>query len=353
MIVECPGVVKFFGEHSVVNGKLAVAMAIDKYASASISNDGSDLLTITLSDLGESMQFDRRDLVSLYEDYKAKEALSQKERNAYLEKFTIRHKNISINMLPLAVIAAKLFSEFDASVLGRKVMVSSSILMQRGLASSAACSTAFTVCFLRNLGINLKDTQIIEIARDGERVRHTNDNGGSIDVSTSYYGGFVSYKGSEGAKKEHIDADAKLLIIDVGDKKPTSDMVKHFQERLKGLGDKAAKEILDQFDKCSNDGLEALRKNDMREVGNFMYKNQELLKYMEMSSEGLDRAVAIAKKNGAYGCKLSGGGGGGIAIALTGDPERLKDIFTSEGYKSYIFVKSTKGTKSKIPLKTH
>ncbi|MEM3826999.1 MAG: mevalonate kinase [Candidatus Micrarchaeaceae archaeon] len=342
--VKSPGVVKFFGEHAIVEGKFALAMAIDRYASADISNDGGDLLTINLPDLGESRQFSREDLVLLYRDYKAKETVPKTNRNDYIAAFVSRHQDIGINMLPLAVIAARLLYTYNAAVLGRTVTVNSNIPMQRGLASSAACSTAFTVCLLRACNLNLEDSQIIDIARDGERVRHTSEGGGKIDVSTSYYGGFVSYSDSTGAKKEHIEADVKLLTIDTGSKKPTSDMVRHFKERLVELGDKS-EEVLNLFDKCSRDGFKALCDSNMKAVGNFMYKNQELLKYMEMSSEGLDEVVAIARENGAYGCKLSGGGGGGIAIALTDDPKRLGAVFASKGYDSYIFNKSAYGTK--------
>ncbi len=355
MMVESPGVVKFFGEHSVVKDRLAVAMAIDRYATARISKTGANTLTINLADSGfnKSMEFDSATLLRLYNFYSIKEKLGSTDaKNKYINSFIEQYRDVDQDIRPLAVIAARMHSEFGDCVLGKTVTIRSNIPVQKGFASSAACSTAFTASMLDSAGIKLGDTEIIDIAREGERVRHANDGAGGIDVSTSYYGGFVSYRKSDGAHKENIDASVKLLVIDTGSKKPTSEMVKHFGELVKGLGNRA-NEVLDKFDQCSKEGIEALRKNDIETVGRLMYKNQDLLKYMEMSNEGLDIAVEIAKKNGAYGAKLSGGGGGGIAIALAKDPDRLMDIFKSRGYDSYIVSKNVGGTKSRASLKAY
>jgi len=62
-----------------------------------------------------------------------------------------------------------------------------------------------------------------------------------------------------------------------------------------------------------NDGKEFWIKE---EFGELMYRNHELLKKLSVSSEGLDKAVEKARTYGMLGAKLSGGGGGGIAIIL-------------------------------------
>ena len=47
-----------------------------------------------------------------------------------------------------------------------------------------------------------------------------------------------------------------------------------------------------------------------------MYRNQELLEKLGVSSEGIEAAVGISRQTGILGAKLSGGGGGGIVVAL-------------------------------------
>ena len=56
-----------------------------------------------------------------------------------------------------------------------------------------------------------------------------------------------------------------------------------------------------------------------------------MLKELGVSSEDLDRAVEIAKKEGAY-AKLSGGGGGGGAIAITDKPDTLIKVMKDNGF---------------------
>ena len=66
-----------------------------------------------------------------------------------------------------------------------------------------------------------------------------------------------------------------------------------------------------------------------------MYEDQELLRLLGVSSDGIDKAVEIAKNNGAYGAKLSGGGGGGIAIAMTENKARLSDALARAGFRVF------------------
>ena len=48
-----------------------------------------------------------------------------------------------------------------------------------------------------------------------------------------------------------------------------------------------------------------------------MNENHALLQEIEVSSKELDLLVDIARKEGAIGAKLTGGGGGGCMAALT------------------------------------
>ena len=47
-----------------------------------------------------------------------------------------------------------------------------------------------------------------------------------------------------------------------------------------------------------------------------MTQNHRLLQQLDVSSAPLDRLVEAALRGGAYGAKLSGGGRGGVMIAL-------------------------------------
>ncbi|MDE1859494.1 MAG: mevalonate kinase [Candidatus Micrarchaeota archaeon] len=310
------------GEHAVVYGRLAIAMGIKLYAKARVSKTKSKTLAIDIPQLNIKGRFGKEELEQLYSSYKSKRDIAD-----YLAK-----QHIDQNVLPFATIAARMLGEFKIDPTGNKVSMHSDIPIQKGLASSAALSTVFVVGLLKSTRSRLEDSQIIDLSRDGDRVIHLNENAGRIDVSTAFYGGYTTFSSANGAKREDIQTAINLLIIDTGPKKSTAHTVGHVAELYKN--DKATTEkILDQIDECSVKGLDALKRKDLRALGKCMYDDQMLLEKLGVSSESLEKAVDAAKKCGAYGAKLSGGGGGGIAIALVrGKKERLLSDLNSCGF---------------------
>jgi mevalonate kinase len=67
-----------------------------------------------------------------------------------------------------------------------------------------------------------------------------------------------------------------------------------------------------------------------------MNENHFLLQEIGVSHEKLDYLVDVARKNGAYGAKLTGGGGGGCMTALTPGKnlqEKVAEAIENEGYE--------------------
>lgn len=342
--VRAPGVVKLFGEHAVVYGKTSVAMAIDRHAYATIDAAENSSLTLTLSDFGKSASFTNEELVSLYKSYRSKDNIADLDgRNNAIREFAIeKGRGIDPDVLPPAVISSILLVDYGLDIRNKEIKISSDIPVQKGFASSAACSTALTLALLKDAGLSLTDNEVVEIARNGEIVGHTNEGAGRIDISTSYYGGFVSYKPSTGARREHAGIRLNLLVIDTGPKKSTAETVGHVRA-LYNKNPEYMSHLFEAIERCSIAGLEALSRGDLKKVGSLMYENQSLLEKIGVSSEGLEKAVGIAKEHGAFGAKLSGGGGGGIAIALTDDPESLSRAFRGTGYESYLIWMDAEG----------
>ena len=302
--VRAPCVVKLLGEHAVVHGRTAVAAALELYAFASFKRSLVDGLELELKDYNKKVLLSNKILTGLLDIYKKRESLK-----SYIEL-----SKLDSIILPYATIAAIFYERYKVMINGT-VSISSEIPKQSGLASSASCYSAFTVLLVKLSGKTLSDDEIIELARDGERVSHMNEGAGRIDISTAYYGGYVSFSNKAGFVKHNFKVHPKLLVINTGPKKPTAVTVGRVSELLNENKEHTEK-ILDSINECSIKGLDALAKNKMQELGALMYKDHELLKELEVSNEGLDKAVDIAKKHNAHGAKLSGGGGGGIAIAL-------------------------------------
>jgi mevalonate kinase len=312
-----PGVIKLLGEHAVVYGKLSLAAAISLYASASFEKLRNGYFELYLKDFGKSIKVDPSYFEALAKEYKGKQGFEE----YYIGK--------DAKALPYLTIASLLAQK--NSLAGIKLSISSEIPVQKGYASSAACSTAFAIAICEALGLQMNEHELVELAREGDKVIHKNEGAGKIDVNTSFYGGIVSYSSERGARKEDIDVELKLYVIDTGPKKSTAETVAHVRELYEKERERVEK-IFDEIDKLSRFGIELLEKGDKKGFGELMYRNHELLKALGVSSEKLDLAVDAAKKNRLFGAKLSGGGGGGIAIILADDDAEIK-VFSDLGFE--------------------
>jgi mevalonate kinase len=97
----------------------------------------------------------------------------------------------------------------------------------------------------------------------------------------------------------------------------TGNLVKELGE-IRKSDRKRFDEFLKKSEKNTLLGKTAVEKADWEALGKLMDENHELLKGMGVSDKELDDMADIARKNGAYGAKLSGAGRGGVVIALTG-----------------------------------
>jgi len=329
LIVKSPAVIKLLGEHAVVYGKPALAAAIDLYATA-VSSPSSDSYYIVLEDIGKEARLSTNKLESLYREY-----MSRKSINDYISNISNNYE--AAELLPFMTILAVAYAEYGAKAM--QINLHSEIPMQKGLASSAALSAAFAVALTQNMKISEKE--VIELARIGETVVHKNEGAGKIDINASYFGGFVEYKNGNAVRLK-VDTPLDLVAIDTGPKLSTAETVGHvahlFEKDKKGTS-----KILDEIEKCTLNGIDALKKGDIAAFGEEMFKDHELLKALGVSSEKLDEAVMLAKKYGSPGAKLSGGGGGGIAIAI--NSKGVKEQLEKSGLECMTLHVSNKGAR--------
>jgi mevalonate kinase len=83
-----------------------------------------------------------------------------------------------------------------------------------------------------------------------------------------------------------------------------------------------AKKAIDQIEEIVLAGVEAVKKSDKRKLGDLMNENHALLNQLGVGHPALDRLVEACKDH-SYGSKLTGAGGGGSMIALTDEPDRV------------------------------
>ena len=93
----------------------------------------------------------------------------------------------------------------------------------------------------------------------------------------------------------------------------------------------------DGIDNLARKGIPAIEAGLWYEVGRLMDLNHALLASMMVSTEALERACNVARAAGAMGAKLTGGGGGGCAIALApGKTEQVLEALRGVGIDGFV-----------------
>lgn len=108
-----------------------------------------------------------------------------------------------------------------------------------------------------------------------------------------------------------------------------------------------ARETIDEIGDLVREGLKAIRSKDMVKLGSLMDQNHSLLSILGVSSKELDK-LRDSVEACSYGAKLTGAGGGGSIIALTDEPERCARCIERRGGVPYIVKNTRVGTQVKV-----
>src|SRR5262249_36877610 len=118
-----------------------------------------------------------------------------------------------------------------------------------------------------------------------------------------------------------------IVIADTGIPAPTKESVANVR-KLWETDQKHWEKVFDEVGEISFVARRVIEEGWVKMLGTLMDENHTLLQHMTVSSPQLDRLVEAARKAGALGAKLSGGGRGGNMIALV-EPETAESVLAS------------------------
>ncbi len=198
---------------------------------------------------------------------------------------------------------------------GISVHIESNLPIGRGMGSSAALAVALARSAMLWEKVPATDEAINKRAFAIERIFHGNPSG--VDHTVSMRGGVVQYqKGTNGPTFQGIDMpELPIVVIDSGTAGNTAQMVEHVKARLNSV-----RTYIEQIGALVTDSMPAMQRGDKPAVGQAWHENHLLLRALGVSTPALDEIVRLAFDTGAYGAKMAGAGGGGVVIALTDDP---------------------------------
>lgn len=191
-----------------------------------------------------------------------------------------------------------------------------------GLGGSAAMAVAVARALGELRGKPLPDADAFAAAQVWERVFHGNPSG--VDAAAATYGGCLLYNRNRFASptplvvagaRVGVGAPLHIALAVAGPPSLTKTMVERVAERKRSDPEAfsnqlaAIQDIVTRARACVEIG-------DSRELGALLSHNHEYLAAWDLSTPEIEQARELALRNGAFGAKLTGAGGGGCVIAL-------------------------------------
>jgi mevalonate kinase len=184
------------------------------------------------------------------------------------------------------------------------------------------CSAALGVSIARALVPGASIDRACELAMGWERVFHGNPSG--IDAAVSARGGCVLFEKGKPITSVRVGGQLTLCVGDTGIASGTRAMVEgvaKLRERKPAIVEKSFEGIRSLVD----NGRGAIEAGDVRTLGRLMDLNQMILSGLFVSTLEIETLCGLARSAGAYGAKLTGAGGGGCVVALAPE-DKTADI---------------------------
>ena len=206
-----------------------------------------------------------------------------------------------------------------------------------GLGGSAAIAVATIRALDRCFGIGLDDERVNELAFECEKIAHGTPSG--IDNTLSVYGQTMLFRAGDAPLRRVIEIERPVqLVVGISGIESLTAATVARVRKAREAHPKLYEEIFDQIDSLVLQGVDALAGHDLETLGELMNVCQGLLNAMQVSSWELEEMIQIARRHGALGAKLTGGGGGGSIIALcpdeAGAADRIESGLRESGYQA-------------------
>jgi len=296
VIASAPAKAILFGEHAVVYGKPAIAMALNKRAYVKVWENVENKIHVIIPGLD----------IKGYIDFKNGEIISDSPKKGILKYILTSIKKVH-----------------DGS--GLNVCVNFDIPIGGGLGSSAAITVATIAAVSK---YNRKDLSKVEIAKYAHEVElEVQKSASPLDTTVSTYGGLIYLeKGAQEIIQLEIDYDIPVVIGYTDTRGDTGKLivdVRKKKDKYPGVIDP----IFDTIEKITEEAREAILGNDKKKIMELMNINHGLLDALGVNTKELSDMVYTARNAGTCGSKITGAGGGGSIIAYC--PDGIEEIISA------------------------
>lgn len=203
-----------------------------------------------------------------------------------------------------------------------KVTYSGEIPIERGLGSSAVVALGTTKALNEFFNLNISEDEIMEITNHAEMINHGKASG--LDAATVHSDYLVFFNKQDGPKSLKDKLGATLLIMDTGELGNTKEAVTSVRKQYDENDEN--KQKIERLGQLASQTRILWSEHNAESVGKIFNEAQDILSSFGLSTKRIDEICRISNENGALGTKLSGGGLGGIVIALCPNQKVAQEI---------------------------
>jgi len=289
-VCSAPGKIILFGEHAVVFGKPALALAIDMRITSSVCTSSDYAVN------GHRMNKKYHSYISSALDEAWGGPPINVETSSNIPSGSGLGSSAAVTVSSVgAMLAAK--GEFDPEAIARK---------------------SFEVEFRVQGAASPTDTSV-------------SSHGHGVVVSPEKMEGvlWTIEKGGRAWNIHHCEVpDLTFVIGYTGIHASTGPLVAKVRRLVESEAE--ARAAVERIGSIVKEGAEALVAADKARIGRLMDENYHLLNGLGVGLELLDTFVSAAREH-SYGAKLTGAGGGGSMIALTDSPDKVAAAIRQAG----------------------
>lgn len=321
MKTSAPGKIILFGEHAVVYGRPALAVpVVQVHADVEILDSGSTGIWIHAPGIHLHSE-----LNALPSDHPVASVI---------------HNFLFLSRTPLHLPPNSQNLGGVGKFPNLNIAITSTIPVASGLGSGAAVTVALLRALSSHLNYPMSDENINAFAYDIEKIYHGTPSG--IDNTVVTYAKPVYFVKGESIETFKVGAPFTIVIGDTGISAPTRESVADVR-KLWEADTVRWESVFDQIGEIAKNAREKIESGKLDGLGELMNQNHTLLQEMTVSSPELDSLVGAARKAGAAGAKLSGGGRGGNMIALVEreNADEVSSALISAGAKNTIITQVT------------
>lgn len=321
MKILAPGKLILSGEHAVVYGKPALAMAVNRYAITTTSSQRLPFVSFKLADLAYERRLDLMNLRQL------KERIKRKYDRFIAGDFKIRdvlQKPVELAQYAFTLIYEALNIKLNQGI---QIHVSSEIPMGCGMGSSAATILSVVHAVAHHLESPLPSDLLFRLGLEAENMQHGYSSG--LDLQVSLQGGCLYLK--DGQVHSRAIPQAHFYLVNTGTPlSTTGECVAEVAAQFRGSA------IWEEFASVTEAMDVALQQNQHSQIKQAISQNHQLLTTIGVVPRPVVAFIDEIEQSGGAakicGAGASSGDQAGVILVVAEDELYLKKMCQHYGY---------------------